>query len=162
MHNRISSPTPGYTLRLIAWLEDDKRTTLAAWLREPRLMVAYKVSDLGAAISRLAVRIHREVPGDFGDGVRDGQQIAGVYAATTTARTRKDARQLLRNLGVDEEIIASFGYGEDDDSAARERARAALKTLALPGPTCRRRAADWIEASIQRAQEAFDERHRDD
>ena len=160
MHNRISSPTPGYTLRLIAWLEDDKRTTLAAWLREPRLMVAYKVSDLGAAISRLAVRIHREVPGDFGDGVRDGQQIAGVYAATTTARTRKDARKLLRGLGVDEEIIASFGFGEDD--AARERARAALKALGLPHDDDTLDRPDWIEVSKQRAQEAFEQRHSDD
>lgn len=159
MHNRISSPTPGYTLRLIAWLEDDKRTTLAAWLREPRLMVAYKVSDLGAAISRLAVRIHREVPGDFGDGVRDGQQIAGVYAATTTARTRKDARKLLRGLGVDEEIIASFGFGEDD--AARERARVALGALGLPADDDTLDRPDWIEASIQRAREAFEERHSD-
>ena len=103
------------TDRFRAWAAKDNNT-LGWFLEHPieqsRWHMANAVSQLGAALSRLGHRIERDVPGDFWDGYRDGQQITAFTAAATTATTREDVREWLAIAGIpsDDATLERMGW----------------------------------------------------
>lgn len=89
----VSTTPAKYTARARArlkWIGLSVRLSVT----EPRCSIAYAVSNLGAAISRLGNRIHHDAPGDYAAGRTD-------YVATTERMNRAGAVRLLDRLGFD-------------------------------------------------------------
>ena len=66
----VSHNANGYS-RLQAWLDKDNNR-VGLWVTRTTCSLAYAVSNLGAAISRLGNRIHDDAPGDYEQGQNDG------------------------------------------------------------------------------------------
>jgi hypothetical protein len=83
-----------------------------AFLVDPRGTLAWNLSNLGAAISRLAHRIHDDAPGDYFQGHLDGQQIVAISAVAVPRTTREDVRRLLAsvNLPSDDDALDRLGW----------------------------------------------------
>lgn len=96
---------------ITTWLhEDDNRVGL--WITDPRCNLAFAVSNLGAAISRLGNRIHDEAPGDY------GQASSESFEAGYRAGLRKGA---LQGTLTDEQhaVAANFAAATTAHAAGR-------------------------------------------
>lgn len=85
----VSHNIPGSS-RFRAWLyKDDNRASL--WITEPRVSLAYAVSDLGQRIMRIAGRISDETISDVGSAMSEEFEAGYRVGLRAGARATLDA-----------------------------------------------------------------------
>jgi hypothetical protein len=116
MNISVTQKTPRYTPRsrgpVGRWLHRDNRPRWTFFVTGPRAELAYALSNIGAAISRLGHRLHDDAPGDYTLGHYDGQQVAALMTAARPRVTREQVRALLASVDLphDDATLDALGW----------------------------------------------------